>query len=79
MRRDFPRGPVVKNLLPTEEGMGSVPGQETHGQQGKRTHTPLLERSPCTKGKDSLVPERRSHKPQGRPDSVKEINIFLKD
>lgn len=79
MRRDFPCGPVVKNLLPTEEGMDSVPGQETHMQQGKRTRTLQLERSPRTKGKDSRVPKQRSHELQGRPNAAKEINIFLKD
>lgn len=79
MRRDFPRGPVVKNLLPTEEGTDSVPGEETHMQRGKRTHTPQLERSPRTEGKDSRMPKQRSRKPQGRPDAAKEVNTFLKD
>ena len=52
--------------------MDSVPGQETHMQQGKRTRTLQLERSPRTKGKDSRVPKQRSHELQGRPNAAKE-------
>ena len=44
-RRDFPGGPVGKNLHCNSEDMGSIPGQGTRisHDSGGLTHVPQLE------------------------------------
>ena len=44
MKRDFPCGPVVKNLFPTEEGMVSPWSGNPHATRQENPHTTTREK-----------------------------------